>query len=85
MRFQEAYKGWQDKGLTQDEAGQLLGVSGRTFRRQIARFEAEGMQGVTERFGTISATPAASRSNRGATSLFGSQAWQRVALIAKAV
>ena len=48
MRFQEAYKGWQDKGLTQDEAGQLLGVSGRTFRRQIARFEAEGMQGLMD-------------------------------------
>ena len=48
MRFQEAYKGWQDKGLTQDEAGQLLGVSGRTFRRQIARFEADGMQGLMD-------------------------------------
>ena len=48
MRFQEAYKGWQDKGLTQEEAGHLLGVSGRTFRRQIARFEAEGMQGLMD-------------------------------------
>lgn len=48
MRFPEAYKGWQDKGLTQEEAGQLLGVSGRTFRRQIARFEAEGMQGLID-------------------------------------
>ena len=48
MRFQEAYKGWQDRGLTQEEAGQLLGVSGRTFRRQIARFEAEGMQGLID-------------------------------------
>ena len=48
MRFPEAYKGWQDKGLTQEEAGQLLGVSGRTFRRQIGRFEAEGMQGLID-------------------------------------
>ena len=48
MRFQEAYKGWQEKGLTQEDAGQLLGVSGRTFRRQIARFEAEGMQGLID-------------------------------------
>ena len=48
MRFQEAYKGWQDRGLTQEEAGQVLGVSGRTFRRQIARFEAEGMQGLID-------------------------------------
>src|SRR6267143_1175519 len=28
MRFQEAYAGWQDKRLTQEEAGQLLGVRG---------------------------------------------------------
>ena len=48
MRFQEAYKGWQEKGLTQEDAGQLLGVSGRTFRRQIARFEADGMQGLID-------------------------------------
>ena len=48
MRFQEAYKGWQDRGLTQEEAGQLLGVSGRTFRRQIGRFEAEGIQGLID-------------------------------------
>ena len=48
FRFQEAYKGWQEKGLTQDEAAQLLGVSGRTFRRQIARFESEGMQGLMD-------------------------------------
>ena len=48
MRFQEAYAGWQGKRLTQEEAGQLLGVSGRTFRRQIGRFEAEGMQGLID-------------------------------------
>jgi hypothetical protein len=48
MRFQEAYAGWQDKRLTQEEAGQLLGVSGRTFRRQIGRFEADGMQGLID-------------------------------------
>jgi hypothetical protein len=48
MRFQEAYAGWQDKRLTQQEAGQLLGVSERTFRRQIGRFEADGMQGLVD-------------------------------------
>ena len=48
MRFQEAYAGWQDKRLTQQDAGQLLGVSERTFRRQIARFEADGMQGLVD-------------------------------------
>src|SRR3989338_6731841 len=48
MRFQEAYAGWQEKRLTQEDAGQLLGVSGRTFRRHIGRFEAEGMQGLVD-------------------------------------
>jgi len=48
MRFQEAYAGWQDKRLTQQDAGQLLGVSERTFRRQIGRFEADGMQGLVD-------------------------------------
>lgn len=49
MRFEEAYTGWQGKRLTQQEAGLLLGVSERTFRRQIARFEAEGMDGLIDR------------------------------------
>ncbi|MEQ1881684.1 MAG: hypothetical protein ABL878_12020 [Burkholderiales bacterium] len=48
MRFQEAYTGWQDRRLTQEEAGVLLGVSGRTFRRQIGRFEADGMAGLID-------------------------------------
>jgi leucine-zipper of insertion element IS481 len=48
MRFQEAYAGWQEKRLTQEDAGQLLGVSARTFRRQIGRFEADGMQGLMD-------------------------------------
>jgi hypothetical protein len=49
MRFEESYLGWQQGRLTQAEAGQLLGVSERTFRRQIARFEADGMQGLMDR------------------------------------
>ena len=48
MRFQEVYTGWQEKRLTQEDAGQLLGVSARTFRRQIGRFEADGMQGLVD-------------------------------------
>jgi transposase len=49
MRFEETYTGWQEGRLTQADAGRLLGVSERTFRRQIARFEAEGMQGLIDR------------------------------------
>ncbi len=49
MRFEEAYMGWQGKRLTQQDAGQLLGVSERTFRRQIGRYEAGGMDGLIDR------------------------------------
>ena len=48
MRFEEAYAGWHEKRLTQEDAGQLLGVSGRTFRRQIGRFEVDGMHGLED-------------------------------------
>ncbi len=49
MRFEESYLGWQQGRLSQADAGQLLGVSERTFRRQIARYEADGMQGLIDR------------------------------------
>jgi transposase len=49
MRFEESYAGWQEGRLSQADAGRLLGVSERTFRRQIARFEADGMQGLMDR------------------------------------
>src|SRR4249920_3787323 len=49
MRFEDSYTGWQEGRLSQADAGRLLGVSERTFRRQIARFEAEGMQGLMDR------------------------------------
>lgn len=34
MRFEEAYWGWQEKRLDQEEAACLLGVCARTFRRE---------------------------------------------------
>ncbi len=49
MRFEEAYSGWQEKRLTQEEAARILGVCERTFRRQIARYEAEGLEGLIDR------------------------------------
>ncbi|MBW2142166.1 MAG: hypothetical protein JRG97_14065, partial [Deltaproteobacteria bacterium] len=39
MRFEEAYYGWQERRLTQDEAACLPGVCARTFRRYINRYE----------------------------------------------
>lgn len=49
MRFAETYTGWQEGRLTQADVGRLLGVSERRLRRQSARFEAEGMQGLIDR------------------------------------
>ncbi len=36
-RFEEAYCGWTERRLTQEEAARLLGVCDRTFRRWIDR------------------------------------------------
>ena len=35
MRFREAYGGWQERRLTQEEAARLLGVCERTFERYV--------------------------------------------------
>ncbi len=49
MRFEEAYWGWQARRLTQQEAGRLLGVGERTFRRYVDRYEEEGMEGLRDK------------------------------------
>lgn len=49
MRFEEAYTDWQEGRLTQAEAARLLGVCERTLRRQIDRFEADGMDGLIDK------------------------------------
>lgn len=43
MRFKEAYDGWTECLLTQEEAAKLLGVCSRSFRRYINRYE-EGIR-----------------------------------------
>ena len=56
MRFQEAYGGWQERRLTQEEAARLLGVCERTFRRYVDRYEDEGLDGLLDkRLGEVSA------------------------------
>jgi transposase len=73
MRFEEAYTGWQGKRLTQQEAGQLLGVSERTFRRQIGRFEAQGMDGLIDlRMAQVSSRRAPVDEVLGVVRLYGS-------------
>lgn len=73
MRFEEAYTGWQERRLTQEDAGRLLGVSERTFRRQIARFEAEGMDGlIDQRMAQVSSRRAPVDEVVGVVQLYGS-------------
>lgn len=55
MRFSETYGGWKKGRLTQEEAASLLGVSDRTFRRYLVRYEEHGMEGLADkRLGQIS-------------------------------
>ena len=49
MRFEELYGGWQKGRLSQEEAAQILGVCDRTFRRQICRYEENGLEGLNDR------------------------------------
>ncbi len=46
MRFDEAYEGWNEGRLTQAEAGQMLGMCERSFRRYLSRYEADGLDGL---------------------------------------
>jgi len=49
MRFEEVYLGWSEDRLTQEEAGQILGVCGRTFRRYMNRYEDSGIGGLLDK------------------------------------
>ena len=43
MRFEEAYSGWRKRRLTQEEAAKTLGVSDRTYRRYVNRYDDNGL------------------------------------------
>ena len=49
MRFKEAYEGWTEGRLTQEEAARILGMCERSFRRYIARHESDGLEGLNDR------------------------------------
>ena len=49
MRFEEAYGGWQKGRLSQEEAAEIVGVCSRTFRRQIGRYEENGLSGLDDK------------------------------------
>ena len=46
MRFEETYQGWTGGRLTQAEAAMLLGQCERSFRRQVKRYKADGLEGL---------------------------------------
>ena len=48
MRFEEAYSGWTERRLTQEDAAQLLGVCARTFRPSD-RYEEMGWNGLLDK------------------------------------
>ena len=48
MRFEQTYEGLKEGRLTQAEAAQILGMCERSFRRYVARFTADGLQGLID-------------------------------------
>jgi hypothetical protein len=48
-RFVEAFEQYQRHRLTAEEAGELLGMSGRNFRRLFGRYEEDGLEGLRDR------------------------------------
>ena len=48
-RFHDALERFRRRRLSADEAGALLGVSGRQFRRLCVRFDDEGEEGLRDR------------------------------------
>jgi hypothetical protein len=48
-RFEDAFEQYQRRRLTGEEAGELLGMSGRNFRRLCARYEEDGIEGLRDR------------------------------------
>jgi transposase len=49
MHFEEILDLWTESRLTQEEAGRMLGVSGRTFRRYIDRYHENGIDGLLDK------------------------------------
>ena len=49
LRFEEALDRHRKRRLTADEAGELLGMSGRHFRRLMVRYDEDGREGLRDR------------------------------------
>src|SRR5215207_4162950 len=49
QRFVDAFERYRGRRLTAEEAGELLGMSGRNFRRVCDRYEEDGIDGLRDR------------------------------------
>ena len=49
LRFEELYGAWRSRRVTQAGAAAVLGMSGRTFRRWVIRYEEGGREGLRDR------------------------------------
>jgi hypothetical protein len=49
LRFEEAMERHRKRRLTAEEAGEVLGMSGRHFRRLSVRYAEEGAEGLRDR------------------------------------
>ena len=49
LRFEEALERHRKRRLTAEEAGELLGMSGRHFRRLMVRYDEDGPEGLRDR------------------------------------
>jgi hypothetical protein len=47
-RFEDALERYRKRRLTGDEAGELLGMSGRNFRRLVVRYDEDGVEGLRD-------------------------------------
>lgn len=47
-RFREVYGGWRERRLSQEEAARILGVSDRTFRRYVERYDDGGLDALVD-------------------------------------
>jgi hypothetical protein len=49
MRFLEVFTRWTERRLTQEQAAEILGVSDRSFRRYMVRYDEEGEAGLQDK------------------------------------
>jgi hypothetical protein len=48
-RFQAAFERYEKRWLSSEEAGELLGMSGRNFHRLCVRYDEDGVEGLRDR------------------------------------